>query len=101
MCIGIPMQIVDAAEGRAWCEGRGRRQQITTLLIGEPPRGTWVLVFNESAVRVLDAEEALKTNAALDALEAALAGAQDFDAFFGDLVERERQREQSTEATKP
>ena len=59
------------------------------LLVGEQPPGTWVLAFQGSAVRVLTAEEAAQTNAALDALEAVLAGAADLDAYFADLVDRE------------
>src|SRR5271165_2269894 len=89
MCIGIPMQVVRASEGRAWCEGRGRRQELNMLLVGPQPPGTWILAFQDSAVRVLSAEEAEQTSAALDALEAALAGAQNFDRFFADLVDRE------------
>lgn len=89
MCIGIPMQVVSASEGRAWCEGRGRRQKLNMLLVGMQPPGAWVLAFQDSAVRVLKPDEAAQTNAALDALEAALAGAQNFDRFFADLIERE------------
>jgi len=89
MCIGIPMQVVSANEARAWCEGRGRRQELNVLLVGPQPPGTWVLAFQDSAVRVLSPEEAEQTNAALDAVEAALAGAQNFDRFFPDLVDRE------------
>ena len=100
MCIGIPMRVVSVTEGRAWCEGRGERLHIDTLLVGDPLPGAWVLAFNGVAQRVLGPEEAAQTNAALDALEAALAGAQDFDVFFGDLIERERLRAK-TEGTKP
>ncbi len=89
MCIGIPMQVVSASEGRASCEGRGRRQELNMLLVGMQPPGTWVLAFQDSAVRVLSPEEAAQTNGALDALEAALAGAQNFDRFFADLIERD------------
>ena len=92
MCIGIPMRIVEAGTGRSWCEGRGQRELLDTWLVGELPAGTWVLAFHGSAMRVLEDDEAQKTNAALDALEAAVAGAQDLDAYFGDLVERERAR---------
>ena len=89
MCIGIPMQVLSATEGRAWCEGRGRRQELNVLLVGEQSPGTWVLAFQDSAVRVLTDAEAAQIDAALDALEAALAGAQNFDAFFFDLIDRE------------
>jgi len=88
MCIGIPMQVVSASEGRAWCEGRGRRQELNAFLVGLQPPGTWVLAFQDSAVRVLSAEEAAQINAALDALEAVLAGAPQIDRFFADLIDR-------------
>jgi hydrogenase expression/formation protein HypC len=95
MCIGIPMRVVEAGLGQAWCEGRGRRERLNMWLVGEQPAGAWVLAFNGSAMRVLADDEAEQTNAALDALEAAVAGAQDFDAYFGDLVAQERERERS------
>ena len=91
MCIAIPMQVVSLEASGPWCEGRGQRVQLNVLLVGEQPPGTWVLAFQGSAVRVLTADEAAKTNAALDALEAALAGETDLDAFFADLVDREPQ----------
>ena len=89
MCIGIPMQVVSTTEGRAWCEGRGRRQELDVMLVGMQPPGTWVLAFQDSAVRVLSPEGAAQTNAALDALEAVLAGARNVDWFFADLIERQ------------
>jgi len=88
MCIGIPMRVVSAGEGRAWCEGRGRRQELNVLLVGLQSPGAWVLAFQDSAIRVLTAEEAAQINAALDALEAVLAGAQEVDRFFADLIDR-------------
>ena len=97
MCIGIPMRIVDPGEIRPWCEGRGERRQLDTWLVGEQPAGTWVLAFQGSAVRVLSDEEAMQANAALDALDAVIAGAQNMDAYFGDLIERERERDRESE----
>lgn len=86
MCIGIPMQVVGAEFGAAWCEGRGQRRRLDMLLVGDQAPGTWVLAFNGAARRVLDADEATRIDVALDGLEAALAGGQGFDAYFGDLV---------------
>jgi hydrogenase expression/formation protein HypC len=91
MCIGVPMQVIEVAERLSWCEGRGQRLQLDLALVGAQPPGTWVLAFQGSAVRVLTPDEATRTNAALDALEAALDGRADLDAFFADLVEREPQ----------
>jgi hydrogenase expression/formation protein HypC len=50
-----------------------------------------VLTFQGAAVRVLTTEEAVQTNAALDALAAVLAGEVDTAAHFADLVDREPQ----------
>jgi len=91
MCIGVPMRVVGADEFVADCEGRGQRQRIDVRLVGSPPIGSWLLAFQGSAVRVLSAEEAAQTNAALDALDAVLAGTGDLDAHFSDLVGREPQ----------
>ena len=89
MCIGIPMRVVVARDGLVECEGRGRRERINFALLGEQAVGTWVFAFQGSALRTMSAEEALLTNRALDALEAAEAGASDFDHFFADLTNRE------------
>lgn len=97
MCIGIPMRIVDAGATRPWCEGRGERRQLDAWLVGEQPAGTWVLAFQGSAVRVLTDQDAMHINAALDALEAAVSGVHDLDAYFGDLIERERERDRGSE----
>ena len=85
------MRVVDAGDGGVYCdcEGRGRRERLDSMLIGEQRPGTWVLAFRGTAVRVLTSEEAMCTNAALDALESALAGGRDFDRYFPDLLDRE------------
>jgi len=74
------MRIVEAGT-QPWCEGRGRRERLDTILVGQPPAGTWVLAFQGSAVRVLAEAEAAAIDAALDALE----GAIDADAIFADI----------------
>lgn len=101
MCIGIPMQVVSPHPCGAWCEGRGRRELLTMLLVGEQPPGTWVLAFQGSAVRILSSDEAARTDAALDALDAVLAGATDVDAFFADLIEREHELPKNWERMTP
>jgi hydrogenase expression/formation protein HypC len=89
MCIGVPMQLLSSASGRGLCEGRGNRETLDLMLVGEQPVGTWLLAFRGTAVRVLTADEARQTNGALDALEAALAGDDRIDAHFADLVDRD------------
>jgi hydrogenase expression/formation protein HypC len=83
------MQLLVDGSGRALCEGRGQREALDLMLIGDQPAGTWVLAFRGAALRVLTAVEARETNAALDALETILAGGDDIDAHFADLVDRE------------
>jgi hydrogenase expression/formation protein HypC len=83
------MQVIDAGDTHPWCEGRGGRSRVDLLLVGPQPAGAWVLAFQGAARRVLSAAEAAQTNAALDALEAAIAGEQDLGPFFADLVDRE------------
>jgi hydrogenase expression/formation protein HypC len=91
MCVGVPMRVVAAEPGIAVCEGRGRRERISMLLPGDQPVGTWILAYQGSAVRTMTAGEAAETLAALDALEAALAGETDLDRYFADLSLREPQ----------
>ena len=88
MCVGTPMRIV-AREGTiATCEGRGRRERVDLALVDDPPAGTWILEYQGTAVRRMTDAEAAATSAALDALEAVLAGAADVDAYFADLIDR-------------
>jgi hydrogenase expression/formation protein HypC len=91
MCIGIPMRVISAEAGMAVCEGRGGEERIDTRLLGEPAAGTWVLAYRGAAVRAMSEDEAAQTHAALDALDAVLAGSTEVDRFFADLVGREPQ----------
>jgi hydrogenase expression/formation protein HypC len=59
------------------------------MLVGPQPAGTWVLAFRGAAMRVMTADEARQTDAALDALERVLAGDGNVDSHFADLVDRE------------
>ena len=89
MCIGIPMQVIARREGQIDCEGRGRRERLNFMLLGDQPVGTWVLAFQGTAVRTMTTEEAAQTDRALDALEAAARGDGDLGRFFADLTDRE------------
>jgi hydrogenase expression/formation protein HypC len=89
MCVGIPMRVLSSEDGMAECEGRGRRERINAMLLGDLTAGAWVLAYQGSAVRALSEDEARQTNAALDALDAALNGGADIDTFFADLLDRE------------
>lgn len=90
MCIGIPMKVIEGDEVEALCMGAGETRKISMLLVGAQPAGTHVLVHLDSAVRILDQEEADRIADALAGLTAALEG-RDFDHLFADLVDREPQ----------
>jgi hydrogenase expression/formation protein HypC len=89
VCIGVPMQLVADGTNRAACMGRGQRETLDLMLVGPQPAGTWVLAFRGAAMRVMTADEARQTDAALDALEGVLAGDGNVDVHFADLVDRE------------
>jgi len=91
MCIGIPMQVVETGEGYAWCEGRGERQCIDTLLVGDQPVGTWLLTFLGGAREVLSAEEAARIGDAVQAVMRVMQGDADIDHLFADLIDRQPQ----------
>lgn len=88
MCIGLPMTIMSRDGASALCERRGEQRQVSLLLLDDPPVGACVLVFVDTAVRLLDAEEARHIDDALDGLEAVLRG-EAFEHLFADLIERE------------
>ena len=99
MCIGLPMQIKETGFGYAICEGMGITRQVDTLLIGEQPVGTWVLIFLESAREVLTEADALKISNAVKAVDLVMSNngnistdgmdAQNIEALFADLIDRE------------
>ncbi len=91
MCIGLPMQLTEVADGMACAERRGVRQRLDVMLLPDARPGMWVLAFQGSAVKVLSEQEARDTEAALQALEAAMAGDADIDRWFPDLAGREPQ----------
>lgn len=74
MCIGIPMQVIDAEPGLANCSGRGELRRVSTLLVGECVAGDWLLVFLDDARERIDAARAAEVNAALDILQHVLEG---------------------------
>ena len=90
MCLGVPMILVEGDDVTALVERRGEQRRVSMLLVGPQAVGTTLLVHIDTAVRVLDAEEARLIDDALDGLAAAMDG-RDFDHLFADLVDREPQ----------
>jgi hydrogenase-1 operon protein HyaE len=82
------MRIASVDGAMAVCESRGARERISLALVGEAAVGTWILAHQGTAVRTMTPDEAADTAAALAALEAVLAGADNVDAYFPDLADR-------------
>jgi hydrogenase expression/formation protein HypC len=89
MCIGMPLQVVEAEGSFAWCEADDDRERLDMMLVGEQPVGTWVLGFHGAARQVLSEVEAARAWDARRALAAVLSGDGCSDDFFADLVGRE------------
>jgi len=89
MCIGIPMQVVETGNGYAWCEGMEQRRLIDTLLVGDQPVGTWLLIFLDAAREVLGTGDAARITAAVQAVNLVMQGETGIDHLFADLLDRE------------
>jgi hydrogenase expression/formation protein HypC len=74
MCIGTPMRVLEAWSDAALASGRGRVERVDTRLVGACRAGDWLLVFQGAAREILAAQRAAEIDAALDLLEASLAG---------------------------
>lgn len=74
MCIGIPMQVIEADGRYAMCEGRGERRRVGTALVGDVAPGDWLLVFLDDARERIDVDRAAEVNAALDLVLGAMQG---------------------------
>jgi len=84
------MQVLEAHENSALCEGRNGRQLINTMLLGKVEAGQWLMTFLDAGREVIDADRAAQVNAALDGLQAVANGGEvNMDLFFADLVNRE------------
>jgi len=89
MCLAVPMQVIEPLGDTAWCTGREGRKRIDLALVGPQPAGAWLLTFLGAAREVISEESARKTDRALDALAAVLAGDQaGIDDAFADLIGR-------------
>jgi hydrogenase expression/formation protein HypC len=81
------MTVVEGGEFSALCARGDERRQVSLLLVGPQPAGSRVLVHIDSAIRILDEQEAAQLDQALDGLAAALRG-ENFEQAFADLIER-------------
>lgn len=95
MCLAQPLQVIRMDGSHALCAGPAGEERVDTLLTGPLEAGQWILCFLGAAREVIDAERAAQVGAALGALHAIAAGADDpaalIDRHFADLVGREPQ----------
>ncbi|WP_342729324.1 HypC/HybG/HupF family hydrogenase formation chaperone [Bradyrhizobium sp. B097] len=90
MCLGLPMTIVETDGITALCEHGNEQRRVSVMLLSDASLGAKVLVHIDTAVRLLDGDEARLISQALDGLEAGLNG-EDCDRFFADLIGHEPQ----------
>ena len=70
MCLGIPAQLVAAAEpGVGTAEVSGVRREVSTVLVPEAKVGDWVLVHVGFALHTIDEAEAARTLELLEQIE--------------------------------
>jgi hydrogenase expression/formation protein HypC len=79
MCLGTPVQVVQSGEVMSLCRGRNGDEDVNMLLIGQQPVGTWVLSFLGWAREILDEQQAIEVNLALDGLQEIMDGAESID----------------------
>jgi hydrogenase expression/formation protein HypC len=84
------MRIIESDDISALCQRGDEQRRVSLLLLGPLPVGTQVLIHIDTAVRVLDADEAALIDQALDGLAASMRG-EDFRSAFADLIDREPQ----------
>ncbi len=82
------MQVLERDGASALCERGEDRRRVSLALVGVVEPGTHVLVHVDTALRVLDADEAALVDDAIRCLEAANEG-RSIDGFFADLSNRE------------
>ncbi len=87
MCVGIPVQVIEADEFSALCRGRNGEERINTMLIGRQNEGSWLLSFLGMAREVISEQDAEHINKALDGLSAIMGGETeiDVDSYFPDI----------------
>ncbi|MBI4808134.1 MAG: HypC/HybG/HupF family hydrogenase formation chaperone [Nitrosomonadales bacterium] len=89
MCLAIPMQVIEIDGAFAWCEGRGRRERLNTMLVGKVAPGDWLYAQLGQAREILTAQQAAEIDLALDGVSAAMRGETDLDIYFpGITVQR-------------
>ncbi len=61
MCLAVPMEIVEIADGVASCEVDGVRREASLMMLEDAAVGDYVLIHAGFAIEKIDPEEARKT----------------------------------------
>ena len=91
------MQVIESGFGYALCKGMGIMREVDTLLVGEQPPGTWLLVFLQSAREILSEQDAKKISDAVQAIDMIMGNKvsteplpmNTIETLFADLIDRE------------
>lgn len=89
MCIGTPMQVVEARGGQALCRARDGDHLVDMSLVGAVGEGGWVMVFLGAARETITEEAARRSADAIEALQMVMRGEGGFEHLFADLIDRE------------
>ncbi|QRG07839.1 HypC/HybG/HupF family hydrogenase formation chaperone [Xanthobacter dioxanivorans] len=92
MCLGLPMRVDEVDGTFALCTADGRAERVDLALVPDAVPGDHVLVFQGTARRRMDAQEARLVTEALAGIAAIMAGQADaglVDRAFADLANRE------------
>lgn len=73
MCIGQPVQVIEAQGDFAWVAGHDGAERLDLRLIGAVAPGDWLLAFRGAARERLSPERAAEVRSALALLQAAMA----------------------------
>lgn len=99
------MQVIEMRESHALCEADDKQELIDMMLVGDQPKGTWILNFLGAAREVMTPEFAKQTRQALSALGDVMGGDiannNQIDHLFPDLVNREPQLPEHLQALVP
>jgi hydrogenase assembly chaperone HypC/HupF len=99
------MQVVEMRDSHALCEADGKQELIDMMLVGDQPKGTWVLNFLGAAREVMSDEFAEQTRQALRALGDVMNGgfsdSKQFDHLFPDLANQAPQLPEHLQALVP
>lgn len=89
MCIAVPMRVTSVDGLTATVERCGRLLTADAALAGDLRPGDWVLVFRETVLRRIEADEAEEIEKALGGVAAVMAGetsSEVLDDAFADLA---------------